>query len=334
MTARNASAFLNSLQEQDFKAIADDGNFVYCYLRAKDGFADAGTPYYVGIAKRASRPFESHTCSKPRSKSHVRVLRSSITREEAIEWEKFYIQKFGRMDIGTGILRNQTDGGDGNVNYSPEVRARISLGQLTDHSYETMNHFGLTLDEYMAMTNQERGALRSEYQRFLDQKQYKADLEVATKYSLTVDEWRSKSQEEKWRACARYNLGYRGDVLWVTRMPRSSQPKRSAAHAKKYNICPVLWDCFTTNEKERVYYRYKRGVRDVAELVDERDMSGKSKKVQAHNQNQQIAAAKEVGLDLDVYLKLARKDRAAMYQWLKRNPEKTGYDYAVKKGWV
>ena len=39
-------------------------------------------------------------------------------------------------------------------------------------------------------------------------------------------------------------------------------------------------------------------------------------------ENQQIAAAKEVSLDLNVYLKLAHKDRAAMYQWLKRNPEK------------
>ena len=31
MTARNASADLNSLQEQDFKAIAAAGSYVYCY---------------------------------------------------------------------------------------------------------------------------------------------------------------------------------------------------------------------------------------------------------------------------------------------------------------
>ena len=62
-----------------------------------------------------------------------------------------------------------------------------------------MDHFGLTLDEYMAMTNPERGAfaLRN-INVFLNQKQYKADLEVATKYGLTVDEWSSKSQEERW----------------------------------------------------------------------------------------------------------------------------------------
>jgi hypothetical protein len=335
MTARNAPAFLGNLQEQDFKAIAADGNFVYCYLRSKDGFAAAGTPYYVGIGKRACRPFEPHTCSKPRSKSHVRVLRSSVTREEAIGWEKFYIQKFGRMDIRTGILRNQTDGGDGNVNYSPEVRAKISLGQLTDHSHETMDYFGLTLDKYMALTNPERAALRSKYQRFLDQKQYKADLEHSAKYGLSVEEWRSKSRAEKVRALGRYKLGYRNrEILWADRLYNSHRPERSAAYAKKYEICPVLWDCFSSVEKARVYTRFQAGIRDVAELIDEQDFSGKSKKMQAHNENQQITAAKEARLDLNIYRKLARKDRSAMYQWLKRNPEKTGNDYAVKRGWI
>ena len=39
-------------------------------------------------------------------------MRSGLTHEEAQAWEQFYIAHYGRKDTGTGILRNQTDGGE------------------------------------------------------------------------------------------------------------------------------------------------------------------------------------------------------------------------------
>ena len=100
-----------NLKPVDFNAVAKQGQYVYCYLR-KDG-----SPYYVGISGRSARPTVKHRTNRggvqvPRDRSRIRVLRSGLTREEACEWEMFNIQQYGRKDIGAGILRNRTDGGD------------------------------------------------------------------------------------------------------------------------------------------------------------------------------------------------------------------------------
>ena len=91
------------------------GCFVYCYLRAD------GTPYYVGIAKLANRPIkrQKSDTKPPRDHSGIRVLRSGLTWDAAQDWERFYIARYGRKDLGTGILRNRTDGGDGIVGLVP-----------------------------------------------------------------------------------------------------------------------------------------------------------------------------------------------------------------------
>ena len=116
-----------NLQPVDFKAVAAKGCFVYCYLRSKDSkTAKAGTPYYVGIGKRAVRPYEAHkACHVPVEAVLIRLMRSELSWEEACDWERFYIAHYGRKDLGTGILLNQTDGGDGLANPSDETRRLI-----------------------------------------------------------------------------------------------------------------------------------------------------------------------------------------------------------------
>ena len=107
MTARNAKAFLDNLQEQDFKAIAALGSYVYCYLSVK------GVPYYVGISRGERRALRKHCFVKvPPIRSRIVVLRSGLTIEQSLDWERFYIKHYGRRDIGTGILLNRTDGGE------------------------------------------------------------------------------------------------------------------------------------------------------------------------------------------------------------------------------
>ena len=117
-------AFLDNLTAPDFKAVASQGCFVYCYLRTA-----CGTPYYVGIAKRWKRPIEKdHSCVVPRDRSRIRVLRSGMTWEDACEWERYYIARWGRQNNDTGILRNFKEGGEGAVGYihSAESLAKMS----------------------------------------------------------------------------------------------------------------------------------------------------------------------------------------------------------------
>ena len=113
-----------NLQPVDFADVVRHGNFVYCYLRAD------GSPYYVGISSTSARPTQKHRVHVPTGRARIRLMRSGLTREEACDWEMFYIEHYGRKDIGTGILRNQTDGGDnGGLGYrhSEEHKAHMSI---------------------------------------------------------------------------------------------------------------------------------------------------------------------------------------------------------------
>jgi len=94
--------------------------YVYMYLR------DDGTPYYVGRGK-GNRAFHYHKVTKkPKEISKIVITHKNLTFQESNDLEKELIKKYGRKDIGTGILRNMTDGGEGALNLSEETRKKIS----------------------------------------------------------------------------------------------------------------------------------------------------------------------------------------------------------------
>ena len=96
--------------------------YTYAYLR------EDGTPYYIGkgsgdrINKNHGRP-----CSKPPLDRRIK-LKTNLTEEEAFKHEVYMIALFGRKDIGTGILYNKSNGGEGNSGLimSQETREKMS----------------------------------------------------------------------------------------------------------------------------------------------------------------------------------------------------------------
>ena len=95
--------------------------YTYAYLR------EDKTPYYIGkgkgnrLYKRGSRVF-----APPKDKSRIIYLKQNLTEEEAFKHEIYMIAVLGRIDLGTGILHNMTDGGEGISNPSEETRRKMS----------------------------------------------------------------------------------------------------------------------------------------------------------------------------------------------------------------
>jgi len=107
--------------------------YTYAYLR------EDRTPYYIGKGQgnRAYRRSKKDI-KPPKDKSRIIYLKQNLTEEEAFKHEIYMIAVFGRKDLGTGILHNRTDGGDGvsGAIFTEATRNRMSQSRMGDK-----NHF-------------------------------------------------------------------------------------------------------------------------------------------------------------------------------------------------
>ena len=106
--------------------------YTYAYLR------EDGTPYYIGKGKE-DRVYKIHQkgISVPKDKSRIIFLKQNLTEEEAFKHEIYMIAVFGRKDLGTGILRNRSDGGEGpsGVIRSEEYKKKKSESMRGENNY-------------------------------------------------------------------------------------------------------------------------------------------------------------------------------------------------------
>jgi hypothetical protein len=113
---------------------------VYQHIRK-----DTNQIFYIGIGKTIARS----NSKKNRNKywNHIvdkvgyiiEILHNNITWDEACNYEKQYILKYGRKDLNTGSLVNLTNGGDGvfGLIMSEERKKQLSDGLMGEknHNY-------------------------------------------------------------------------------------------------------------------------------------------------------------------------------------------------------
>jgi len=95
--------------------------YTYAYLR------EDKTPYYIGKGTGDRIYSTNRRNNPPKDKSRIIFLKQNLTEEDAFRHEVYMIAVFGRKDLGTGILHNLTDGGDGASGYvfSEETRKKM-----------------------------------------------------------------------------------------------------------------------------------------------------------------------------------------------------------------
>ena len=123
--------------------------YVYQYLRTD------GTPYYIGKGKNRRAYVKQRVIPLPTNKSLIQFIAHKLSETEAFILEAKLIKHYGRKDLGTGILHNKTDGGEGTrkpykkvawnkgLKQSPEHNAKISLSlkqyKRTDEHQQNLN---------------------------------------------------------------------------------------------------------------------------------------------------------------------------------------------------
>jgi len=168
-------------------------NFVvYAFYRDRDDrFGRYRTVYYIGKGK-PNRPYQKsgRVIKRPKDISFIEILHKDLDEDTAFEYEKKFIQLYGRADAFPewGILRNLTNGGEGCSNPTQRVRNIISKrmsgqnnpryglkGPLHNrfgitHTQETINTLSKFYDWYHPDHGEQLGVSTSELARmFLDQ---------------------------------------------------------------------------------------------------------------------------------------------------------------------
>lgn len=150
--------------------------YVYKYLR------EDGTPYYVGKGKGNRAYLNGRSTPKPPQLDRIQLIKENLTEAEAFALERTLIAEYGRKDLGTGILRNLTDGGEG-------VSGRITKPESIEKRVAKNTGKKRTQEQRERMSLAQKGRKSTEYTE--EQK-----TEISRKISES-QKGKAKSEEHK-----------------------------------------------------------------------------------------------------------------------------------------
>ena len=104
--------------------------YTYAYLR------EDKTPYYIGKGTGKRIYSTNKRIKPPKDKSRIIYLKQNLTEAEAFKHEVYMIDVFGRKDLGTGILVNMTNGGEGASGWVPSEENKKNISDAKKNPSE------------------------------------------------------------------------------------------------------------------------------------------------------------------------------------------------------
>ena len=190
--------------------------YVYQYLREDQ------TPYYIGKGKNKRAYVNNRTIKKPTDTNRIKIVKDCLSESDAFQLEIELIATHGRKDLGTGILRNLTNGGEG-------ASGRVSSKESIDKRIKANTGKKRTLDqiERMRLAQLNRKEKTPEEKLAISQK-----LSIALKGKNT----KPKSKEHKQKLSDHFKGKSNGACTEETkqkmRKPKSDAHKKAISDAR------------------------------------------------------------------------------------------------------
>ena len=175
-------------------------------------------------------------------------------------WERRYIAHYGRKDNGTGILRNQTDGGEegsqGRI-VSDETRRKLAEAS-TGREWSEESKAKLSASKMGQFSDEQHDALTAARER--------RTIEVAQQYGIELEPFLALSADHRKVVLDRIKYGgfkpedLMKDLDGENRYERAGLRQKLGA-AKKYGIDPEVYLALSDKHRQKVAYRYHDGMR-------------------------------------------------------------------------
>lgn len=177
--------------------------------------------FYVGIGNR-KRPYSKRSRSifwkniVAKYGYSVEVVHENLSFDEACELEVRYINNFGRLDIGTGILVNLTNGGEGSDGYH---HSEESKNKIKDHWSKYRGFDIEDMDSYKRKYNieymkryRENDEVREKYQNYSREKYHNMTDVEKEKHRLRKKSYRDNLSEEQKILNKEYQKNYKKNM--------------------------------------------------------------------------------------------------------------------------
>ena len=165
--------------------------YTYAYLR------EDGTPYYIGKGngRRVYQKQKGH--NPPKDKTRIIFLKQNLTEQEAFKHEIYMIAVFGRKDLGTGILRNKTTGGEGlsGLVHTDESKEKMSKAKKGNSHFKGKKH---TEESKRKNSEAHKGKILSEEHRRKVGEAFKGKI-LSEEHKRRISEGKKgKNKDKKW----------------------------------------------------------------------------------------------------------------------------------------